>query len=559
MLNVPIPQLKIILVDQGYITESDFLEASKDQETSKDVIQLLFSLQILSENILGQAIAEHLKTKYIDIGNFEIHPDFFKGNIETLYKKRILPLTSTNKENIFITDDLNLKKNLKEISKAKVEDKKKKNVLGFVFSTKFQQISLSFQDNLSKRIEDIIKKGERIATGIVEEIFYDAVSRKASDIHLEPLKDEVLIRFRVDGLLMEIGTISKQYYQNILNRIKVLANLRIDEHLSIQEGAIKYKWETEDIDMRLSIVPILEGEKVVLRLLSSYLSGFQISELGLNPEQVKILHQHAQKPFGMIIISGPTGSGKTTTLYSLIKKLNDPQKNITTIEDPVEYKVPRINQIQIRPEKGITFAAGLKSVVRQDPDIILVGEIRDHETAEVAVNAALTGHLLFSTFHANDSVTSIPRLIDMGIEPFLIASSLNLIASQRLVRKICNHCRHSKKTSLAELKKRYKSHITKHLPKKKDLQLYEGSGCEICNHTGFHGRIGVFEFIEITEDLYKPIIEQRSSAEIWNIVYKNGGKPMFFDGLEKVLAGETTLQELTRVIQPPKGISDIKK
>lgn len=559
MIDIPIPQLKQILVDQEYITEKDFQDASVDQERSQEIIHVLTGLQLINTSILGQAVAEFLGIKYIDISNFEIHPDFFQGNVESLYKKNILPFTTTDSENIFITDQLDVKKVIKDIETAKVESKKKKNIIGYVFPHQFQQMALNFQDDLKERLAEIIKSGDSVATQLVDEIFYDAVSQKASDIHLEPLKDIVLIRFRVDGLLKEVATIEKRYYQNILNRIKVLANLRIDEHLSIQEGAIKYKWETEDIDMRLSIVPILEGEKVVLRLLSSYLSGFQIQELGLNMEQVTLLHKHASKPFGMIVVSGPTGSGKTTTLYSLIKKVNDPQKNITTIEDPVEYKIPRINQIQIRNEKGITFAAGLRSVVRQDPDIILLGEIRDTETAEIAVNAALTGHLLFSTFHANDSMTSIPRLIDMGIEPFLLASSLNLIASQRLVRKICNHCRQSEQVSINELKKNYKPSILKLFPKKKTFRLYKGAGCEICKHTGYKGRVGVFEFIEITEELYKPIIDHSSSSDLWKIAYKNGAKPMFFDGLEKVFAGETTLEELTRIIQPPAGIIDNNK
>ncbi|MFZ2881813.1 MAG: GspE/PulE family protein, partial [Candidatus Moraniibacteriota bacterium] len=355
----------------------------------------------------------------------------------------------------------------------------------------------------------------------------DALILNASDIHFEPQVDIVVIRFRVDGVLQEVGRIPKTYYDNMLNRIKVQANLRTDEHASAQDGAIHYENAENTADIRVSMVPILDGEKVVMRILSKYVRGFNLSSLGLSAENERILNEAVKKPFGMILVVGPTGSGKTTTLYSLIRMLNRTEVNIATIEDPVEYKIQGINQIQVNKETNLTFSQGLRSIVRQDPDIILVGEIRDDETVEISVNAALTGHLLFSTFHANDAETAIPRLLDMKIEPFLLASTIELIIAQRLVRRICENCRYS------------------YLEKKQTF--YKGKGCDVCNNTGYKGRIAIFEFIQVTQEMQDLVLKHPSSNEIWKLAKKQGSKTLFEDGMEKVKNGTTTLEELRRV------------
>ncbi len=300
-----------------------------------------------------------------------------------------------------------------------------------------------YRKPLATRFQKIMSDQRKVAPEMLEEIFNDAIELKASDIHFEPQEQDTIVRFRVDGVMHEAGRLPKQFYEGIVNRIKIEANLRIDEHFAAQDGAIRYKSKAGTMDVRVSIIPIVDGEKIVMRLLSEYVRNLTLADLGFSDRYREILEKAAHKPFGMIITTGPTGAGKSTTLYGLIKMRNRPDVNISTIEDPVEYKIPGINHIQVNQQTGLTFSKGLRSLVRQDPDIVLVGEIRDSETATIAVNAALTGHLLFSTLHANDSATAIPRLIEMGVEPFLLASTLEIVVAQRLARKICEHCRFS--------------------------------------------------------------------------------------------------------------------
>jgi type II secretory ATPase GspE/PulE/Tfp pilus assembly ATPase PilB-like protein len=303
--------------------------------------------------------------------------------------------------------------------------------------------------------------------------------------------------------------------------------------------------------MRISILPTLNGEKVVIRLLSQYVRSFSFNDLGLSQHDQELLMKAINKPFGMILVTGPTGSGKTTSLYALLKLLNSPDVNITTIEDPVEYKMPGINQIQVNSQTNLTFAKGLRSIVRQDPDIILVGEIRDQETAETAVNAALTGHLLLSTFHANDAATAVPRLLDMDIEPFLLSSTLEVLIAQRLVRKICDQCRFSTSLSKEEVKKTIPADVQKYFTGK-HIVLYQGKGCASCGNTGFRGRTAIYEFIEVTPEIQELILQNPSTAQIWKIARKQGSVTLFEDGIEKVKNGITTLEELLRMAEPPK-------
>ena len=326
------------------------------------------------------------------------------------------------------------------------------------------------------------------------------------------------------------------------------AKLRIDEHFSPQDGAIRFQGKTSPhpVDLRISIAPILDGEKVAIRVLSSYVRDLTLSDIGLSEELQNQILESAKKPFGMILVTGPTGSGKTTTLYSLIKTLNSKQRNITTIEDPVEYKIEGLNQMQTNLQSNLTFARGLRALARQDPDVILVGEIRDLETADIAVNAALTGHLLLSTFHANNAATSIPRFIDMGVESFLVGSTLELIISQRLVRRVCESCKCSYTLSKTQLDK-FGPEVAKYFDNKSQT-LYKGKGCPACSGTGYKGRIGVFEFITISTDLQDLIAKSPSTKDVAELAKRQGFKTMFEDGIEKVKNGLTSIEELVRVV-----------
>jgi type II secretory ATPase GspE/PulE/Tfp pilus assembly ATPase PilB-like protein len=361
----------------------------------------------------------------------------------------------------------------------------------------------------------------------------------------------VVVRFRVDGVLHEAGRIPKEYYEGVVNRMKIASNMHIDEHFMAQDGAIRYDTGNGNtMDIRVSIVPIVDGEKIVLRLLSEYVRSLTLADLGFSEVHRAVLERASHKPFGMILTTGPTGSGKSTTLYALLKLRNHPDVNISTIEDPVEYKVPGINHIQVNTETNLTFANGLRALMRQDPNIILVGEIRDGETASIAVNAALTGHLLFSTLHANDAVTSVPRLLEMGVEPFLLASTLEVVIAQRLVRRICPSCRYSYSVSAAEIPKLF-PHSAKFFESKKGILLYKGKGCEACGGIGYSGRIGIYELLIITPEIEELIVKRCSSAEIEKLARSKGMRSLFEDGFDKMLAGATTLEELLRVASPP--------
>ncbi|PSO43878.1 MAG: hypothetical protein BRC22_03255, partial [Parcubacteria group bacterium QH_9_35_7] len=329
---------------------------------------------------------------------------------------------------------------------------------------------------------------------IVEGLLDYAYKNKASDIHIEPYENKTLIRFRIDGILHDILSIPKSLHNLIITRIKILARLRTDEHRAAQDGKLRFNHEGEDVDVRVSIVPIVYGEKAVLRLLAETTGQFTLDNLGLSDENLETIKDNIKSPWGMILATGPTGSGKTTTLYTILKRLNTREVNISTIEDPVEYGIESINQIQVNEETNLTFSNGLRSIVRQDPDIIMVGEIRDEETASIAVNAAMTGHLVLSTLHTNDSATTLPRLLDMGIKPFLVASTLNVVIAQRLVREICQHCKKEKKLDKEEkdlIKKEFSEKIIDNY-NLLDATLYEGVGCPSCQATGYQGRVGVY-------------------------------------------------------------------
>ncbi len=380
----------------------------------------------------------------------------------------------------------------------------------------------------------------------VEQIFESALTYHASDIHLQPQETEVSVRFRIDGDLKEVTRIPKLNYEGIVNRIKILAKLRIDEHFSAQDGAIHYVTTTQDkVDFRVSVLPTLLGESVVFRILGTQVGGLTLKGLGLSDANQKLIMATAKKPFGMIINAGPAGAGKTTTLYAILKLLHRPEISIVTIEDPVEYKIQGIDQIQVNTQTNLTFAEGLRSIVRQDPNIILVGEIRDRKTAEIAVNASLTGHPLLTTFHSNDAATAIPRLMDMGVEPFLLASVLELLIAQRLVRRLCVHCRIKEQVDVAVLKKFLPPQpATK--AKSQKITVYSAKGCRKCQK-GYNGRTAIFELIPITKKMRELILTHPNTDQIWAVARQHGAQTLFEDGLEKVKQGTTSLEELIRI------------
>lgn len=390
---------------------------------------------------------------------------------------------------------------------------------------------------------------------IVDTLFLYAYQNKASDIHIEPREKDALVRFRIDGILYDVLSFSSRIQTQVVARLKVLSRLRTDEHQAPQDGKIRVPLEGSEtpIDVRLSVVPTTDGEKIVLRLLAEHVRRFSLSTLGLSPRDLTKVTEAYRKPYGMILSTGPTGSGKTTTLYAILKILNKPNVNIMTIEDPVEYDMSGVNQIQVNQRANLTFASGLRSILRQDPNIVLVGEIRDEETSGIAINLAMTGHLVLSTLHANDAATTVPRLLDLGVEPFLIASTVSVIVAQRLVRKVHEPCRVSEEVSLEFLRKELSEELVRNAfprivsSKKETVRMYRGKGCPLCHGSGYAERIGIFEVLSVDESVRHAIMERATASEIQQIAKKNGMRTMIEDGIEKARQGVTTIDEVIRV------------
>ncbi len=411
---------------------------------------------------------------------------------------------------------------------------------------------------------DLKKAAEEVPTiNIVNSVLEHAVYEGASDIHVEPTEKEVVVRYRIDGILKPIMTLPKTVQSGLIARVKILSNLKIDEHMVPQDGRFKISIQDEKMAFRISIIPVYDGEKIVMRLLHEGAKPLTLDQLGFLDNPRKLVEDAIKKPHGMILVTGPTGSGKTTTLYSVLGILNQPGVNISTIEDPIEYRIQGVNQSQINTKVGFTFAAGLRAFLRQDPNIIMVGEIRDQETAEIAIHAAMTGHLVLSTLHTNDAPTTLPRLVDMGVPPFLVAYTTNIVMAQRLVRKICTYCKEEyylDKAAAEELGKvfdvkkitaLFKDNIPKDYKDQgadvEKITFYKGKGCNRCGQTGYKGRMGIYEIMVIDEELTRMINTRATADDIKKYAREHGMITMLEDGLVKSKIGITTIAEILRV------------
>ncbi|MBU1726826.1 MAG: type II secretion system ATPase GspE [Candidatus Omnitrophica bacterium] len=393
-----------------------------------------------------------------------------------------------------------------------------------------------FETSDDKKLSDIVEETPVIK--LVNIIVLQAVKDRASDIHIEPEENKLRVRYRIDGVLHEKNTFPKKLQNVVISRIKVLSKMDIAESRKPQDGRIRLRMDNKDLDIRVSAFPTIHGENLVLRLLDKSTVLYGLMELGFSKEEIEVFNKLIHRPNGIMLVTGPTGSGKTTTLYAALSTVNSTEKNIITLEDPVEYEIPLIRQTAINPKAGVTFATGLRSILRQDPDIIMVGEIRDKETAEISIQAALTGHLVFSTLHTNDAPSALTRLIDMGIEPFLISSSVIGILAQRLVRTICDKCKEKYIPS---------GPILKELEIKEGEEFFRGKGCKHCHDSGFVGRIGIYELIVMNEDIRKMVDAKKSADEIKRRAVEFGMKTLRQDGLEKAGRGVTTIEEVLRV------------
>lgn len=555
-------KIKEILLEQTYISEDDIKQAEVYFKTHEKISLLEYFLNegIINKDLLGQAIAEYYDVRYLDLSREKIDDEVVNLIPELVAKtKKVVALSRTDQgvkvamvnpadleTRHFVAKRLGEKIIVHYLTEQDLQD-----ALA-VYKVGLQDSFVTILDRLKNK-KLAREERDKVVVEIVDLLLRYGYQNKASDIHIEPYEKKVVVRFRIDGLMHDVLDMPNELADLILTRIKILSKMRTDEHRAAQDGKLRYMSEDETIDVRVSVVPVTHGENVVMRLLSARGRQFSLSDLGMQAEDLEKVKQAIKHPHGMILVTGPTGSGKTTSLYAMLKILNKREVNIATIEDPVEYDIESVSQIQVNPKTNLTFAKGLRAIVRQDPDIIMVGEIRDEETAGIAINSALTGHLVLSTLHTNDAVTALPRLLDMGIEPFLVASTIEVVIAQRLVRKICRKCRGSyqldetiknvimKEARIADV---FKAKGYKNLNK---LRLYKGSGCRVCGQTGYSGRIGVFEVLEMSETIKNLILKHASSDELTVVACQQGMTTMFEDGVEKVINGITTLEEVIRV------------
>jgi type IV pilus assembly protein PilB len=554
-MSISDAQLAKLLLENEFVTREQLKKAQETSTVEKiSLYDALLEKDLVSDENLGKIIADYLKIPFIWLDRISIKPEVLTIIPEDVARKQKiiafaedkdgLKIATNNPENTEIQKFISQKTGLP----VKVYFSTEKNLIG-TFSLYKKQLQERFDDLLKEQLNAANKSEAKEApiAKLVDLLIEYAYYNKASDVHIEPRASDSITRFRIDGVLHDVLILPKELHNQVITRIKVISRLRTDEHLSSQDGKMQIKLEEETLDVRVSIVPVVQGEDAVLRLLSSKSRQFSLSDLGMAAKDLDKVKIGYQKPYGMILVTGPTGSGKTTSIYAVLKILNTREKNIATIEDPVEYEIKGLNQIQVNPKTNLTFADGLRSILRQDPDIIFVGEIRDEETADIAINSSMTGHLVLSTLHTNDAPTALPRLIDMKIEPFLVASTVNIIVGQRLVRKICDSCRVSYTKTRKELLRHFQdSLITKYFGKNQEIRMYRGKGCPVCHDTGYTGRIGIFEILEVTADIQALITQKADSDIIKKKAIANGMTSMFEDGLSKTQQGITTIEEVLR-------------
>jgi len=579
-------QLKEFILDSDLVPAEALEGAYAEAEQKKTLLgPVLLEKKLLTETDLQKLYAYILGIPFVDLAKEAIPTDILHIVPEPIAKKSHVVAFEKVGTNLKVAmlnpDDLQT-----------IDFIKKKTGLKIVpcLTTKesINQVLRQYEKSLKAEFGDILNTSgdattieaygvepdpeqnlEKVAQGIpvirvVDTLIKHAILQSASDIHIEPEEKEVHVRYRIDGILHDAMTLPRDIAAGIVARIKVLSNLKLDEHRLPQDGRFKIESEEHRISFRVSILPVFDGEKIVMRLLDESSKGLTLEKMGFAGLPLEIVHREIKKPNGMVLVTGPTGSGKTTTLYTVMDILNTSDVNISTVEDPVEYRMPRVNQTQVNSKIGMTFASALRALLRQDPDIIMVGEIRDEETLEIALHAAMTGHLVLSTLHTNGAAAAIPRMIDMGAEPFLIASTTNVVIAQRLVRRLCSECReeyHMKKAEVATLGKTFNvAEILQVLKKENQVQeklasvsdweeasFFRAKGCDQCSNEGYRGRIGIYEVFEMTSDIRRLVMESATSEMLEKSAKEAGMLTMVEDGFLKAVLGYTSVEEILRV------------
>ncbi len=570
MLNKSSEEIGRLLVDEGFVTERQLNRAKAEASAKNESLQkVLVSMGFVSDKDVVQSLGKQMGVEFFDLEAASLDNELVKSIPEHLAKRyNVIPVSQQdNKLKLAMADPLNVLAidDIRLITGFDIQPViATEEAINKAISSMFGVTDMVAVESTVKDIAETDFGGMEIEDDIEEEIALDklkelvdeapivrvvnliisqAINDKASDIHIEPEIRTVKVRYRVDGVLHDVMSPPKHIQAPMVSRIKIMSNMDIAERRIPQDGKIHLRHDGREFDLRVSTVPTIHGEKVVMRILDKGSVMLGLNKLGFSEVNQRMFEDVIDKPYGMILVTGPTGSGKSTTLYSCLNKLNTGTTNIMTIEDPVEYQLPGVNQVQVNPKANLTFASALRAFLRQDPDIIMVGEIRDQETAQIAVEAALTGHLVLSTLHTNDASGAVSRLVDMGVEPFLVASSVVGVLGQRLARTICPNCKEPYEPSPEAIKRFGLSMFSD-----ADLNFYRGRGCDNCKMTGYRGRTGIHEILTMTDRVRSLILNRCSTAEIKQAAMEEGMRTMQDDGLQKVLSGVTSMEECLRVV-----------
>lgn len=555
-------QLSDVLLEEGLISAEDLARATEEQQrTGRSLGRVLIELELFTEAGLVAALAKHLGLEFVELGEQDI--DHVAASLLPEHMARRycvfpfafdgegrLKVAMSDPSNVIALDDVRTVCDTDVVPVVATRG----DIMGML--DKFSSLAGDTVDDLAgdlagdedefDDLQDAVAVDDAPIVKFVNALIAQAVGDRASDIHIEPQETEVRVRYRIDGVLHEVTSQARKIHAGVVSRLKIMADLDIAERRIPQDGRISLKIGGKKIDLRVSTLPTVYGEKVVMRILDKSSILLDLTDLGFTDHNYELYSRSFSKPYGLILVTGPTGSGKSTSLYATLNKISKPEINIVTVEDPVEYRLPGISQVQVNKKAGLTFGAALRSILRQDPDVVLVGEMRDHETAQIGLEAALTGHLVLSTLHTNDAPSAVTRLTEMGVDPFLVASAADCVLAQRLARRLCEKCKEEYRPTLAELQAAglpvTEGDVDRFPP------LHRAVGCSACGNTGYRGRLAIHEIMRVNEEIERLIVSKASTDEIAKAGQADGMRTLREDGLSKVVRGVTTLEEIARVI-----------
>jgi type IV pilus assembly protein PilB len=550
-------QLGSILLEEGVLTQEQLLDATDEQQQrGQSLGRTLVELGLITEGQLVRALANQVGMEFVELGDFPVEQTAVARVSAAVCRRHtalpiaivdgVLKVAMSNPGNIMALDDFRAMTGMQVVPVVAAHDDVVTAIDRYCRAdSELEDLQGSLDETEGEDlagIGDVVEDDAPIVR-FVNLLITQAITDRASDIHIEPYEKDMRIRYRIDGVLKEMQRAGKNVQNGIISRIKIMSEIDIAERRKPQDGRLSVTHQGRKIDLRVATLPTVWGEKVVMRVLDNTTAAMDLEDLGIRPNNFAIFERSYTKPYGMILVTGPTGSGKSTTLYATLNQVSRPEINVITVEDPVEYRVPGINQVQVNVKAGLTFAAALRSILRADPDVVLLGEIRDHETAQIAIEAALTGHLVLSTLHTNDAPSAITRLIEMGIEPFLVGSAVDCVVAQRLARRLCNKCKEEYDPTEAEVA-RFGWPEDKPRP-----SLFKAAGCSACSQTGYRGRIALHEIMPCNEDIERLAVARASSAEIARKAAELGMESLLSDGWAKAQEGHTSVAELLRVVK----------